>query len=109
MLQRREPPLPASSDFLGSLEESERETLHALGRLRTCARGEYLFRVGDPGAHVYFLAQGRVKIVQPADSGREVKPREYLVWQPARDMEKRQHNNRGDRKPAPRTLDRSSA
>lgn len=75
MLQYRESLPPAPSDFLGSLEESERDTLHALGRMRTCARGEFLFRVGDPGAHVYFLVQGRVKIFQPGDSGREV-----ILW-----------------------------
>ena len=63
------------SDFLGSLDAGDREALFALGTRRNFAKGEFVFRVGDPGAHVYFLESGRVKICQPADSRREV-----ILW-----------------------------
>lgn len=75
MLTRRERFAPPLSDFLGSLEKADREALFALGARRAYAKGEAVFRVGDPGAHVYFLETGRVKIYQPADSGREV-----ILW-----------------------------
>ncbi len=63
------------SDFLGSLERDEREALFAAGVHRTFAKDEYVFRAGDPGTRVYFLESGRVKIYQPADSGRQV-----ILW-----------------------------
>ncbi|MFY9315240.1 MAG: Crp/Fnr family transcriptional regulator [Burkholderiales bacterium] len=63
------------SDFLGSLESGDREALSAVGVHRAYSKGEYVFRAGDPGAHVYFLESGRTKIYQPADSGREV-----ILW-----------------------------
>ncbi len=63
------------SDFLGSLDDAERGALFALGAHRAYAKGETVFRVGDAGAYVYFLETGRVKIFQPADSGREV-----ILW-----------------------------
>jgi len=75
MLTRRELYAPPLSDFLGSLEQADRDRLFALGARRVYAKGEAVFRVGDPGAHVYFLETGRVKIFQPADSGREV-----ILW-----------------------------
>jgi CRP/FNR family transcriptional regulator len=71
----RQQTAPPPSDFLGSLHEAEREALHALGTHRNYAKGEAVFRVGDPGAHVYFLETGRVKIFQPSESGREV-----ILW-----------------------------
>lgn len=63
------------SDFLGSLEAAEKEALFALGTRRPYAKGDMVFRVGDPGVHVYFLESGRMKIWQPAGSGREV-----ILW-----------------------------
>ena len=75
MLTRHERIAPPLSDFLGSLEQADRDTLFTLGARRAYAKGEAVFRVGDPGAHVYFLESGRVKIYQPADSGREV-----ILW-----------------------------
>lgn len=63
------------SDFLGSLGKAERESLFALGTRRLYAKGDMVFRAGDPGAHVYFLESGRVKIWQPAGNGREV-----ILW-----------------------------
>lgn len=66
---------PPLSDFLGSLDHAERDALFSLGARRAYAKGEAVFRAGDPGAHVYFLETGRVKIFQAADSGREV-----ILW-----------------------------
>jgi CRP-like cAMP-binding protein len=67
--------IPPRSDFLGSLGKAQGDALFALGARRTYVKGDIVFRVGDPGAHVYFLESGRVKIWQPADNGREV-----ILW-----------------------------
>src|SRR5438876_1692504 len=63
------------SDFLGNLDAADREALFALGHHRTYPKGAYVFRVADPGARVYFLGSGRIKIYQPSGSGREV-----ILW-----------------------------
>lgn len=64
-----------TSDFLGHLLPGDRSALFALGHPREYPKGASIFRVGDPGAHVYFLESGRVKIYQPSGSGREV-----ILW-----------------------------
>ena len=63
------------SDFLGSLNAADRDALCMVGVRRAFAKDDAVFRVGDPGTRVYFLESGRVKIYQPADSGREV-----ILW-----------------------------
>lgn len=68
-------PTSSRSDFLGNLDARERDALFALGKRRGYAKGEAVFRPGGPGANVYVLESGRVKIYQPATSGREV-----LLW-----------------------------
>jgi CRP/FNR family transcriptional regulator len=70
--RRGEAPL---SDFLGHLAADDRDALFTLGQRRSYPKGGYIFRVGEPGAHVYFLESGRVKICQPAGSGRDV-----ILW-----------------------------
>lgn len=67
--------LTPRSDFLGRLGKAERDALFALGTRRCYAKGDRIFRVGDPGAYVYFLESGRTKIWQPAANGREV-----ILW-----------------------------
>ena len=66
---------PSPSDFVGNLSAADREALAALGQRRPYAKGEHVFRAGGPGAHVYFLETGRVKIYQAAGSGRDV-----ILW-----------------------------
>src|SRR2546427_395254 len=44
------------SDFLGHLAAQDRDALFALGQRRSYPKGGYIFRVGEPGAHVYFLS-----------------------------------------------------
>lgn len=63
------------SDFLGSLVRADKDALFVIGVRRQYAKAERVFLAGDPGAHVYFLESGRVKIAQPAGNGREV-----ILW-----------------------------
>jgi CRP-like cAMP-binding protein len=64
-----------ASDFLGSLAPIDREAFHAVSVRRAFGRDEFVFRVSDAGSRVYVLESGRVKIFQPADTGRDV-----ILW-----------------------------
>lgn len=68
-------PTSSRSDLLGNLDLADREALFRLGHRRSYARGQAVFQPGGPGANVYLLESGRVKIYQPSGSGREV-----LLW-----------------------------
>ena len=39
---------------------------------RTFAKGEFIFRAGQPGQEIYLLRRGRVKLYRVSESGREV-------------------------------------
>lgn len=64
-----------TTDFLGNLSTEDRAALFTLGHHREYRKGTSIFNVGNPGAHVYFLESGRVKIYQPGGGGREV-----ILW-----------------------------
>jgi CRP-like cAMP-binding protein len=66
---------PAPTDFLHHLGPPELSELEALGRREHYARGDFVFSAGGAGRNVYFLRNGRVKIYQPCDSGRDV-----ILW-----------------------------
>lgn len=53
-----------SSDQLLQLAESMRR--------RTYRKGQYLFNQGDPGDHLFVLAEGRVKLVFTSEEGEEL-------------------------------------
>lgn len=65
----------AQTDILARLCRRDAEDLVAVSLARRFARGEFVFRSGAPGKHVYFLRQGRVKIYQPTQDGRDV-----ILW-----------------------------
>lgn len=64
-----------ASNFLAQMHPDDRRELFAITRICAVAKGERLFCIGDPGNHVYFLQQGRVKIHQLSTMGREV-----ILW-----------------------------
>ena len=43
-----------------------------MGTATKLRRGQYVFREGDPGDHVYLVRRGRVKIVITTPTGREL-------------------------------------
>lgn len=57
------------------MSEQDRMTLLALGDVHHYAKGEFVFRAGAPGKHVYFLRHGRIKVCQPSPEGKEV-----ILW-----------------------------
>jgi CRP/FNR family transcriptional regulator len=63
------------SNFLARLDAADRAALFAAATRSTYAKGDYVFRAGDPGIRVYLLEEGRIKIHQLAPSGRDV-----ILW-----------------------------
>jgi len=50
----------ASCELFKDLEATDIEKIAALCQAKTCEPGEYLFRQGDFGEELYFIAEGRV-------------------------------------------------
>lgn len=63
------------SSFLTRLSGPDRVALLALATRRRIRRGDYVFEVGSPGHHTYFLERGRVNIYQLSPTGKAV-----LLW-----------------------------
>jgi CRP/FNR family transcriptional regulator, cyclic AMP receptor protein len=68
-------PLDQQTDILARMSGEDREALLSLGTMQRFSKGEFVFRAGAPGKHVYFLRKGRVKICQPSHTGKEV-----ILW-----------------------------
>lgn len=62
-------------DFLGGLQPGDYAALLAVAQARSYARGEFVFRADSPGANVYLLRRGKIKIHQLSPEGREV-----ILW-----------------------------
>jgi CRP/FNR family transcriptional regulator len=63
------------TDFLARLSSTDAEDLILASQRKLYAKNEFVFKAGDAGRHVYFLKQGRVKICQPAQDGKDV-----ILW-----------------------------
>lgn len=63
------------TDFLARLTGADARDLVQAGQRKLFAKNEFIFKAGDSGRNVYFLQQGRVKICQPAQEGKDV-----LLW-----------------------------
>lgn len=61
--------------FFARLKPEERDELIVRGKREEIAKGKFVFRVGNPATHVYFLERGRVKIFHRNPSGKEL-----LLW-----------------------------
>jgi len=68
------PPV-APSNFLAQLSAVDLADLERIGARQRFSRGEYVYRVGDPGGNAYLLRSGNVKIHQLSPAGREV-----ILW-----------------------------
>ncbi len=63
------------TDFLARLSSIDAEHLIQASQRKLFAKSEFVFKAGDAGRNVYFLQQGRVKICQPAQDGKDV-----ILW-----------------------------
>jgi len=73
--QGQTPRLSGQTDFLARLSAADAQDLRLAGQRKLFAKNEFIFKAGDPGRHVYFLQQGRVKICQPGPEGKDV-----ILW-----------------------------
>ena len=68
--QQEGPPLVLEElDFLAGRKEETREALAAVMVSRSCAAGEHVFRHGETSDEIYFIRNGKVKIVLPGTDG----------------------------------------
>jgi CRP-like cAMP-binding protein len=64
--------LLAKTDLFGGLSQSELQLLAENFREVHFGKGEMLFARGDPGEHLYLIAEGRVRLATSTDEGREL-------------------------------------
>lgn len=62
----------APLDFLEQLQEADKKELHSLGKIRSFAKNDFLFKVSENDFNVYVLKSGRVKIFVSSAEGRDV-------------------------------------
>jgi CRP-like cAMP-binding protein len=65
-------PLLAGTDLFGGLAPGELEACAAAFRELRFDRGEMIFGRGDPGTHLYIVAEGRVRLAVASEEGREL-------------------------------------
>ena len=64
--------LLARSRFFAALDAVDLDRVLALARRRRLDSGEILLNLGDEADSVYAILRGRVRVVSPAEDGREV-------------------------------------
>ena len=60
----------AHVDYLRHLAPGERQQLARLSRVLTVARGDCIFREGDPAVGIFLIVSGRVRLVRATSDGR---------------------------------------
>ena len=63
------------TDFVSNMSLQDRQGLYHLGNLRYYRRGEMVFNVGSSSNEVYILLDGRVKVFELSQEGKEV-----ILW-----------------------------
>ena len=66
------PEMPSSTGFWGALAASDRDDLHALGRVSVFPPGGTLCVQGEPATHLFVLLGGWVKIISASRDGSEI-------------------------------------
>jgi CRP/FNR family cyclic AMP-dependent transcriptional regulator len=64
--------LLSKTEMFGGLPESELQLLAENFHEVRFAKGEMMFARGDPGEHLYLIAEGRVRLATSTDEGREL-------------------------------------
>ena len=58
-----------SCEFFELLETSELSKISILGQMMTFQNGEYVFRQGDYGEHIYIIVEGQIYLERTVDLG----------------------------------------
>jgi len=64
--------MSASLDFLGQLDEDERQALEAIATRRAATAGQHVMAAGQVADHVLVVRAGHLKIVAPGPEGEDV-------------------------------------
>ena len=64
-----------SRDFLGYLEEADKNELYRIGKRRAFAKNDFIFKAGEEDLNVWVVIRGRVKLFGSSAQGRDV-----LLW-----------------------------
>lgn len=75
MAEHMEPPtnrFDDSRNFLAQLPEADRDALYILGKHRSFAKNEFIFKAGETDLNIWVLQSGRVKLFGSSAQGREV-------------------------------------
>lgn len=65
----------ASLDFLAQLQDSEKDRLYQIGKNRSVAKNDFIFKTGQHDLNIYILSSGRVKLYGSSLQGRDI-----LLW-----------------------------
>jgi CRP/FNR family transcriptional regulator, cyclic AMP receptor protein len=71
-LQARIRPFLKANAFLGQLPDTALEAIMQRGQARTYAKGEFVFRRGDPGDRIILLVSGGIKLAIISAKAKEV-------------------------------------
>lgn len=64
-----------SRNFLGHLEEGDKNELYRIGKKRAFAKNDFVFKAGEEDLNVWVVTRGRVKLFGSSAQGRDV-----LLW-----------------------------
>ena len=64
-----------STDFVASLTETEKQQLFSVGVKRSFRKDDMVFNVGSTSEDIYILLEGRIKIYELSQEGKEV-----ILW-----------------------------
>ena len=74
-MQQHKKNVNASGDFLCQVQDLDKNELYRIGKMRTFAKNEFLFKAGENDMNVWILTSGRIKLFASSTQGRDV-----LLW-----------------------------
>ena len=74
-MEQRQKSVEVPGNFLSQLLDSNRNELYRIGKIRTFAKNDFLFKAGEEDLNIWILTSGRVKLFGSSAQGRDV-----LLW-----------------------------
>lgn len=71
-MEQRQKSVEVPGNFLSKLLDSDRNELYRIGKMRTFAKNDFLFKAGEEDLNVWILTRGRVKLFGSSAQGRDV-------------------------------------
>lgn len=74
-MEQRPKSVEVPENFLSQLHDSDKNELYRIGKMRTFAKNDFLFKAGEEDLNVWVLTRGRGKLFGSSVQGRDV-----LLW-----------------------------